>query len=336
MSIKVAINGFGRVGRTTFRVALERNEHQNIVAINSRAEAKVLAHLLKYDTNYGTLNNEISHTDSQLIVDGHKVKVLIVDEKKELYWEDMDIDIVIESSGKFVDDGAASVHLKAGAKRVVLAAPPKGDTINTYVLGVNGQDFSNDQIISNSSCTTNCIAPLAAIMEQNFGIQKAMMTTIHGYTSDQNLQDNSHKDLRRARAAAENIIPTSSGAAISTTEIVPKLKGLFDGLAFRVPISTVSVSDLTFLVKKKTTIEEINAAIKEAVINPIYHNILTYTEDPIVSSDIIKNPHSAVVDLLLTNVVDGDLVKVVAWYDNEWAYSNRLWEMVMKLGKTLS
>lgn len=331
--MKIAINGFGRIGRTTLRVALERGEYTNIAAINNLSDAKTHAHLLKYDSVYGTLKNEISYSESELIVDGHKIKIFKEKEPQNLPWKEMGVGVVIESTGKFIKDDLAKAHLEAGAKKVILSAPSKGGTTKTYIMGVNNSDIKDDKILSNSSCTTNCVAPVAKVVHEKFGILKAMMTTIHGYTADQNLQDNAHKDLRRARAAAVNIVPTSTGAAISTTETIPQLKGLFDGLAFRVPVPTVSVSDFTFLVKKKTTVEEVNSAIKEAAERSELKGILTYTEDPIVSSDIVKNPSSSIVDLLLTNVVDGDLVKVVSWYDNEWGYSNRLWEMVMKVGK---
>ncbi len=345
--LRVAINGFGRIGRTSFKVAIDKHKGElEIVAINDLGDAETLAHLLKYDSNYGIWKWEVGSDEKHIIVDQKPYLVLQEKEPQNLPWKDLNVDIVIESTGKFTDSEGAGAHLKAGAKRVVISAPIHGSTslttsgdgtsgINTYLLGVNGDKYAGEEIISNSSCTTNCIAPVAAIMHSKFGILKAMMTTTHAYTQDQNLQDGPHRDLRRARGAAQNIVPTSTGAAISTTHVIPELEGKFDGTAMRVPVAVGSISDFTFLLKKKVTVEEVNQAFKEASENPIYKGILAVTEDPIVSSDIVGRSESAIVDLSLTQVVDGDMVKVFAWYDNEYGYSNRLVEQVINVGRNL-
>lgn len=335
--LKVAINGFGRIGRTAFKVAIDKHANDlEIVAVNDLGDSKTLAHLLKYDSNYGIWNHEVSAQDSNIIVDQKAYKVLSEKDPANLPWRDLGVDIVIESTGKFTKGEQASAHIKAGAKRVVISAPVSedGDGVNTYLLGVNADKYSGEEIISNASCTTNCVAPVAAILHAKFGILKAMMTTTHAYTQDQNLQDAPHKDLRRARAAAQNIVPTSTGAAISTTEVIPELKGKFDGSAIRVPVSVGSISDFTFLLEKKVTVEGVNQALKEASQSDQYKGILAVTEDPIVSLDIVGRSESAIVDLSLTQVVDGDMVKVFAWYDNEFGYSNRLVEQVINVGKS--
>jgi len=339
-AIKVAINGFGRIGRTSFKIILDKFEDQiEVVAINDLTDSKTLVHLLKYDSNYGTWGKKVTSDEGNLIVDGKSFPVLAEKEPDKLPWQDLGVEVVIESTGRFTDAEGASLHLKAGAKRVVISAPVHNDleyhSIPTYVLGVNGEKYQGEEIISNASCTTNCIAPVAAVMNLKFGIVKAMMTTIHAYTADQNLQDGPHKDLRRARAASENITPTSTGAAIAVTETIPELKGLFDGVAIRVPVKVGSISDFTFILQKKVTVEEVNSAFKEVAGHGLFAHILAVTEDPIVSSDIIGRPESAIVDLSLTQVVDGDMVKVFAWYDNEFGYSNRLVEQVLSVGKTL-
>ena len=350
MPIRTAINGFGRIGRTAFKVALDKYpEKIEIVAINDLTDPKTLAHLLKYDSNYGIWKFEVGSDEENIIVSGKKYPVYAEKEPEKLPWKKLNIDVVIESTGKFTDAEGAGKHIKAGAKRVVISAPVKSTSevsssvtsdstsgVKTYILGVNGSRYSGEEIISNASCTTNCIAPVAAVMNLKFGILKAMMTTVHGYTADQNLQDGPHKDLRRARSAAENIVPTTTGAAIATTETIPELKGLFDGAAIRVPVPVGSISDFTFLLKKKVTVEEVNQAFKEISLNPLFSSILAVTEDPIVSSDIVGRSESAIVDLSLTQVVDGDMVKVFAWYDNEFGYSNRLVEQVLNVGKNLS
>ena len=340
MSIKVAINGFGRIGRTAFKVALDKHKSElEIVAINDLGDSKTLAHLLKYDSNYGVWNHKVSSNEKGILVDQNIYQVLNEKEPANLPWKTLNVDVVIESTGKFTDPEKAGGHLKAGAKKVVISAPIHGDGtsgIKTYLLGVNADKYSGEEIISNSSCTTNCVAPVAAVMHAKFGILKAMMTTTHAYTQDQNLQDGPHKDLRRARGAAQNIVPTSTGAAISTTHVIPELEGLFDGTAMRVPVAVGSISDFTFLLKKEVTKEEVNQAFKEASENHAMKGILAVTEDPVVSSDIVGRPESAIVDLSLTQVVDGDMVKIFAWYDNEYGYSNRLVEQVINIGKSLS
>lgn len=342
--IKVAINGFGRIGRTAFKVAIDKHSQElEIVAINDLGDAKTLAHLLKYDSNYGVWNHDISNDDpstgsGHIVVDQKVYQVLNVKDPASLPWKDLNIDVVIESTGKFTKGEEATLHIKAGAKRVVISAPVHGDGegVPTYLLGVNADKYSGEDIISNSSCTTNCIAPVAQVMHSKFGVLKAMMTTTHAYTQDQNLQDGSHKDLRRARGAAQNIVPTSTGAAISTAHVIPELEGLFDGTAMRVPVAVGSISDFTFLLKKKVTVEEVNQALKDASESPQMKGILAVTEDPVVSSDIVGRPESAIVDLSLTQVVDGDMVKVFAWYDNEYGYANRLVEQVINVGRTLN
>lgn len=336
--LKVAINGFGRIGRTAFKIALDKFSDQiEVVAINDLGDAKTLAHLLKYDSNYGIWNHQVSSDAGKIIVDTKSYQCLSQKEPNKLPWSDLGVVVVIESTGKFTKSEEAKLHLSAGAKKVVISAPVHGDGagVKTYLLGVNGDKYQGEEIISNSSCTTNCIAPVAQVMHSKFGILKAMMTTVHAYTQDQNLQDSPHKDLRRARGAAQNIVPTSTGAAISTTHVIPELEGLFDGMAMRVPVAVGSISDFTFLLKKKVTVEQINQAFKEASEGSL-KNILAVTEEEVVSSDIVGRSESAIVDLSLTQVVDGDMVKVFAWYDNEYGYSNRLVEQVINVGKASS
>ncbi len=335
MATKIAINGFGRIGRNAFKIALGRDDIE-IVALNDLTDTKTLAHLLKYDSTYGTYDKEVSHDDENVIVNGQEFKVLSVKDPAELPWRDLGVDVVIESTGLFVDPAKARAHIDAGAKRVIISAPAKGEGAQTVVLGVNDDQLASaGEIISNASCTTNCIAPVMAILEGKFGVQKAMMTTVHSYTSDQRLLDAPHKDPRRARSAAVNIIPTSTGASIAATETIPTLKGKFGGTSFRVPTPVVSISDFVILLKRQTTKEEINQVFREAAKQPYYQGILEVTDEELVSSDFIGNAHSSIVDLNLTDVVDGDLVKVVAWYDNEWGYSNRLVEMTADVAKTL-
>jgi len=338
MKTKIAINGFGRIGRAAFKIALEKKDLE-VIAINDLTDTKTLAHLLTYDTVYGKYAKKVSSTDTGIVVDGKEYPVLAVKDPSTLPWKAMGVEVVIECTGRFLSQELASSHVKAGAKRVVLSAPPKGDEVGTVVLGVNEHSLKSivdgNGIVSNASCTTNCIAPVANIMHKTFGVKKALMTTIHSYTADQNLVDGPHKDLRRARAAGYNIVPTSTGAAISTAETIPELKGRFDGLAIRVPTIVGSLSDFTFLLSRKVTKEEVNKAFSDAAEKPQYKHILEVTNEPIVSTDIIGNPHSSIVDLSLTKVVDGDFVKVVVWYDNEWGYSNRLVELVEEVGKIL-
>ena len=335
MTIRVAINGFGRIGRNTFKAAFGKLKDLEFVAVNDLTDTKTLAHLLKHDTSYGLYDHEVSHDDKHVIVDGKKIRVYAEKDPTKLPWGQEKIDVVLECTGRFTDEAGASQHITAGAKRVIISAPAKGGNVPTHVLGVNPENAGKAKVINNASCTTNCIAPVAAIMHEAFGVKKALMTTTHGYTADQNLQDGPHKDLRRARAAAANIVPTSTGAAIAVSEAIPELKGLFDGLALRVPVPVVSLADFTFLLKKRTSAEEINLVFRKAAKSPRWKGVLDVTGEPLVSSDFIKNPYSAIVDLGLTKVVDGDFVKVVAWYDNEWAYSCRLGEMALLVGKSL-
>lgn len=326
--IRIAINGFGRVGRCAFKIAFEK-KNMEIVAINDLTDAKTLAHLLKYDTAYGIYEREVSSSEGFLLVEKKKIPVFAEKDALRLPWRNLKVDVVLECTGAFTKNGRARAHLQAGAKRVIVSAPTSGSGgIPTYLLGVNAKDYKGEAVISNASCTTNCLGPVANVILEKCGIKKAMMTTVHSYTADQNLQDGPHKDLRRARAAAANIVPTTTGAAISVTEALPKLKGKFDGLAIRVPTITGSLTDFTFLVGKPVSAEEVNQFFRSAVKEPRYQGILAITEAPLVSSDIIGNPYSAIVDLSLTRVVDGDLVKVFAWYDNEWGYANRLVEEI--------
>jgi glyceraldehyde 3-phosphate dehydrogenase len=333
---KVAINGFGRIGRNAFKIAFDRSDIE-IVAINDLTDTKTLAHLLKHDTNYGAYGHEVSYDEESLTVDGKKIKVTAQKDPAQLPWKDLGVDVVIESTGFFVDPAKAKAHLDAGAKRVVISAPAKGEGADTIVLGVNEDKLeSATPIISNASCTTNCITPVAAVIEANFGIEKAMMTTVHSYTASQVLQDAPAKDLREARAAAENIVPTTTGASIAAAKALPALENKFGGLSVRVPTPVVSMSDFVILTKRPVTVEEVNEAFVKAAANPYYQGILDVTEEELVSSDFIGNSHSAIVDLKLTAVIDGNMLKVVAWYDNEWGYSNRLVEEVADVGRVLA
>lgn len=325
---KIAINGFGRIGRAAFKIALEQKDLE-VVAINDLTEASILAHLLRYDTAYGHYRKSVTVKEGALIVDGKEFPVYAEPDPKRLPWGKLGVDVVLECTGRFTDKTGASQHIEAGAKKVILSAPAKGedDSVPTFLMGVNHDSYAEEAVISNASCTTNSLAPIAKVIHDEFGIAKALMTTIHSYTADQVLQDGPHKDLRRARAAAHNIVPTTTGAAIAVTQVIPELKGLFDGHSMRVPTIVVSLTDFTFVLKRKTTVEEINAVLKKAATEARYSKVLAVTEEPLVSSDFIGNPYSSIVDLSLTKVIDGDLVKIVAWYDNEWGYSNRLVEM---------
>jgi glyceraldehyde 3-phosphate dehydrogenase len=336
MSYKVAINGFGRIGRNAFKIALGHPELE-IVAVNDLTSTDTLAYLLKHDSNYGAYHEEVSHDEQHLIVGGHKIKVTAEKDPALLPWKELGVDIVIESTGRFTKAEDAAKHLQAGAKRVVISGPAKGEGAGTFVVGVNEGDLSAaDTIVSNASCTTNCITPVAVVIEEKFGIEKAMMTTVHSYTASQMLQDAPAKDVREGRNAAENIVPTTTGAATAAAKAFPALKDKFDGLSVRVPTPVVSLSDFTFVTKKDVTIEEVNKALVAATKEPRFRGVLDVTDEPLVSSDFIGNPHSGIVDLALTNVVGGNLLKVVAWYDNEWGYSNRLVEQVINVGKTIS
>lgn len=335
---RVAINGFGRIGRNAFKIAFARPDLR-IVAINDLTDTRTLAHLLKHDSNYGAYKHEVSYDDTHIIVDGKKIIVTAEKEPQKLPWKKLKIDVVIESTGRFVKGEDAGLHVKAGARKVVISAPAKGDDsqVATHVIGVNEDklDTSKVNVYSNASCTTNCITPVAAVIEEAFGIEKAMMTTTHSYTASQALQDAPAKDLREGRNAAENIVPTSTGATIAAAKALPALEGVFQGLSVRVPTPVVSLADFTFLVKRDVTVEEVNAVLKKAAASPRFRHVLAYTEEELVSSDFIGNPHSSIVDSKLTNVVGGNMLKVVAWYDNEWGYSNRLVELVALVGKKL-
>ncbi len=346
--IRVAINGYGRIGRAAHRVILEKYQNEiDVVAINagSSTDIKGWMLLLKYDTSYGVLRDhtlefkvESSKFKDQigsLVIDAKEIPVFSQKDPSLLPWKDLNVDVVIESTGAFTKEEKLKLHLDAGAKSVVLSAPAKEGAVPTYVISVNSKDYKGEKLINNASCTTNCITPVAKVIVDNFGVEKAMMTTIHGYTSDQRLQDGGHEDYRRARAAAENIIPTSTGATIAATQALPELSGLFAGLAIRVPVAVGSLSDFTFILKRQTSKEEVNEIFKKAASDPVYKGIIEVTEDPIVSSDIVGNPHSAIVDLSLTQVVGGNMLKVIAWYDNEYGYCNRLVEEAIMMGQKL-
>ena len=326
---KVAINGFGRIGRLGFKVLLGKSNVE-VVAINDLTDTKTLAHLLKYDSIHGRFDGTVEVTDDGFIVNGKAIKVTAERDPANLPWADLGVDTVLESTGFFVDKDGASKHLSAGAKKVVISAPAKGD-IPTVVLGVNDDILTgNEEILSNASCTTNCLAPVAKVLNDSFGMEKGFITTIHAYTADQRLQDSPHKDLRRARAAAINIVPTTTGAAKAVGLVLPQLKGKLDGNAVRVPTPTGSLTDLVCILNKEVSIEEINAAMKAAAEGPM-KGILKYTEDPIVSSDIIGDPHSSIFDSQMTSV-NGNMVKVVSWYDNEAGYANRVADLIAKIG----
>ena len=331
--IKLAINGFGRIGRNAFKIAFERRDVE-VVAINDLTDTKTLAHLLKHDSNYGAYGEKVSFDDENITVNGEKVRVYAEKDPAALPWKDLGIDVVIESTGFFTDPEKARAHIDAGAKKVVISAPAKGEGAKTVVIGVNEDVLTiDDEIISNASCTTNCIAPVMKVLEDSLGIEKAMMTTVHSYTASQRLQDAPAKDLREARSAAENIVPTTTGASKAAAIAIPSLKGKFNGLSVRVPTPVVSLSDITALVKRNTTKEEINKIFQKAAKEDYYEGILDATEEELVSIDFRGNSHSCIVDLPLTDVVDGNLIKVVAWYDNEWGYSNRLVELSADFGK---
>lgn len=351
--VKVGINGFGRIGRIAFRIGVSKHlDELEFAAINTSGSMPTAgwAQITNYDTMYRKFQYEVKANEikdpkdatdedpliGELLISEKNVKVPLLAQKDpaKIPWGKYEADVVIESTGHFTDEEGAKKHAVGGAKRVVISAPAKGGNVGTYVLGVN--DFNgNAEVLSNASCTTNCIAPVAAVIHSKFGIEKAMMTTIHSYTDDQNLQDGSHKDLRRARAAAMNIVPTTTGAAIATTETIPELKGIFDGMALRVPVATGSITDFTFLLKRNVTREEVNDVLKEATENVLYKGILAVSEEDLVSSDIIGRSESSIVDLQLTQVVAGNMVKIFAWYDNEWGYANRLVEQVIRVGRTL-
>ena len=338
MTVRVGINGFGRIGRNFFRAveALRAagTTDIEIVCVNDLTTNDALAHLLKYDSVLGRLGEDVTYDDNSLTIGDRKIGALAVKEgPAAVPWGDYDVDVVVESTGIFTDAEKAKGHLEGGAKKVIISAPAKNEDI-TIVMGVNDDQYDGSQtIISNASCTTNCLAPVAKVLNDEFGIVKGLMTTVHAYTADQNLQDAPHKDMRRARAAAINMVPTSTGAAQAVSLVLPELKGKFDGYAVRVPLPTGSLTDLTAELEKKATVEEVNAAMKAAAEGPL-KGVLKYNEDPIVSSDIVTDPHSSIFDAPLTKVIDGQ-VKIASWYDNEWGYSNRLADLVSLVGKSL-
>lgn len=331
--VRIAINGFGRIGRNAFKIAFDRKDTE-IVAINDLTDNKTLAHLLKYDSNYGTWEHDVTYDDTSIIVDGKQIKAFAEKDPNNLPWKDLNIDVVIESTGFFTKPEDARAHINAGTRKVVISAPAKGEGAKTIVLGVNEDQVTEDDVIlSNASCTTNCIAPVMKVLEDNIGIEKAMMTTVHSYTASQKLQDAPAKDIREARAAAENIVPTTTGASKAAALTIPSLQGHFNGLSVRVPTPVVSLSDITAVTKRPTSIEEINDLFKKAAAEPYFQGILDATEEELVSIDYRGNSHSSIVDLKLTDCIDGTLIKVVAWYDNEWGYSNRLVELSVDFGK---
>ena len=332
MPLRVGINGFGRIGRNVFRAAHEQGADIEFVAVNDLTDNATLAHLLKYDSILGRFPGTVEETADGLEVDGKEIKVLAEKDPGALPWGDLGVDVVIESTGRFTNRDDAAKHLEAGAKKVLISAPATNPDV-TVALGVNFDQYDKDKhhIISNASCTTNCLAPVARVLQDAVGIKHGLMTTIHAYTADQRLQDLPHRDLRRARAAAVNLIPASTGAAKAIGLVVPELNGKLHGFAVRAPVPTGSVVDLTVEAERETTVEEVNAALKAAAESGPLEGILAYTEDPIVSSDIVKDPHSSIVDAQLTSVLDGTLVKVVAWYDNEWGYSNRVVDVVQRV-----
>ena len=335
MTTRVGINGFGRIGRNFFRAALEQGADIEVVAVNDLTDNKTLAHLLKYDSILGRFDGEVSFDDDGITVNGKHIKVLEQRDPAQLPWGELGVEVVVESTGFFTDGEKAKAHIDAGAKKVVISAPAK-NVDGTFVMGVNEADYDNAtmNIVSNASCTTNCLAPLAKVLHENFGIVQGIMTTIHSYTGDQRVLDAPHKDLRRARAAALNMIPTKTGAAQAVALVLPALEGKFDGLAVRVPTPTGSLTDLTFQAEKEVSVESVKAAVKAAAEGEL-KGILSYTEDPIVSTDIVGDPHSSIFDATETKVI-GNLVKVLSWYDNEWGYSNRLVQLTALVGSKLA
>ncbi|MFF9812896.1 type I glyceraldehyde-3-phosphate dehydrogenase [Streptomyces sp. NPDC014006] len=335
MTIRVGINGFGRIGRNYFRALLEQGADIEIVAVNDLGDTATTAHLLKYDTILGRLKQEVTHTEDTITVDGKTIKVLSERNPADIPWGELGVDIVIESTGIFTKKEDAEKHIAGGAKKVIISAPAKNEDV-TIVMGVNQDTYdpANHNVISNASCTTNCVAPMAKVLDENFGIVKGLMTTVHAYTNDQRILDFPHKDLRRARAAAENIIPTTTGAAKATALVLPQLKGKLDGMAMRVPVPTGSVTDLVVELSREVTKEEVNAAFQKAAEGEL-KGILEYTEDAIVSSDIVNEPASCTFDSSLTMVQEGKNVKVIGWYDNEWGYSNRLVDLTVFVGNQL-
>jgi len=334
--LKVAINGFGRIGRNAFKIAFERSDIE-IVAINDKTDVKTLAYLLKHDSSYGTYQHDVTTTDDEIIVAGKHIKVIARDNPASLPWGDMGVDVVIESTGRFTTKEGAALHINAGAKRVVISGPDQAGDVDTIVLGVNEDIVKSGSaaVVSNASSTTNSLGALIAILDAEFGVQKSLLTTIHSYTADQSLIDSGSVNLRDGRAAAENIVPSTTGATIALPKILPQLKGKFDGISVRVPASIVSLSDLTVLLGRSTSVGEINDVITKAADELYYRGILGVSNEPLVSRDYIGNSYSGVVDLQLTKVADGNLAKIMVWYDNEWGYSNRLVELVADVGRSL-
>lgn len=331
--IRLAINGFGRIGRCAFKIAFERRDAE-IIAINSLGDTKTFAHLLKYDSAYGVYDHDVSYDDKHIIVDNRKILFLNEPDPSRLPWGKLQIDTVMECTGAFCDPAAARQHITAGARKVVISAPAKGPGAKTVVLGVNEEVVTaDDDIISCASCTTNCIAPVMKVIEDNFGVEKAMMTTVHSYTASQKLVDDATRDIREARAAGVNIIPTTTGASKATALTIPSLEGRFTGLSVRVPTLVVSLADITAIVRRDTDVKELNEILTRAAKEPYYEGILDVTTEELVSSDYRGNAHSAIVDLPLTDVVGGNMIKVVVWYDNEWGYSNRLVELSVDFGR---
>lgn len=332
---RVAINGFGRIGRNAFKIAWERSDIE-VVAVNDLTDNKTLAYLLKNDSNYGTYQRDVSYDDQGLIVDGKHVKVLAEKDPSALPWAELEVDVVIESTGFFTDKDGASKHVSAGAKRVVISGPTKSDGVDTIVIGANDDAIEGStEVVSNASCTTNSLGAAMAVLDSKFGVEKSLLTTVHSYTASQALQDAPKKDPREGRNAAENIVPTSTGAAIAVTKALPGLAGKFDGISMRVPTPVVSISDVTALLSRDVTVEELNQAFIDASKEPEFQGILAVSDQPLVSRDYIGNSHSGTVDLELTRVVGGNLVKICVWYDNEWGYSNRLVELVADIAKGL-
>lgn len=334
MTARIAINGFGRIGRAAFKIISDRSDCE-VVVINDLGSIENLAYLLKYDTAYRKYDKEITSDEKSITVEGKNIPVVAEKELAKLPWKKYEVDVVLECTGVFVKDNASKGHIEAGAKAVVVSAPTKGDNndILTFLRGVNDDSYLGQNAISNASCTTNCIAPIVRVIHDEFKILKSAMTTIHSYTASQSIVDGPNKDFREGRAAAQNMIPTSTGAAVATTKVIPELEGLFDGISVRVPTVVGSLSDMTFVVEKKTTIEQVNAVLEKASKSERYKGVLEVTNEPIVSSDIIGNPNSSIVDLQFTRVIDKDLIKILAWYDNEWGYANRLVEMSLLMVK---
>lgn len=332
---KIAINGFGRIGRNAFKIAWERRDIE-IVAINDLTDTKTLAYLLRYDSNYGTYQHEVTATEEGVVVDGKLIKVLAERDPAALPWRELEVDLVIESTGFFTTKEGASKHVEAGAKRVVISGPTKSDGVDTIVLGANDDKIAGStEVISNASCTTNSLAAVMAVLDAEFGVEKSLLTTVHSYTASQALQDAPRGDLREGRNAAENMVPTSTGAAIAVAKALPQFEGKFDGISIRVPTPVVSISDVTALLSRDVTVDELNDAFRKASKEPYYQGILAVSEESLVSRDYIGNSNSGTIDLLLTRVVDGNLIKIAVWYDNEWGYSNRLVELVADVAKSI-